>query len=68
MLSQIKEATNKSCFPYGMVFTLIFTEFGVYCSGEDARKLLHIDRYNEHSHHLMGYQKVDDRWVHKAFK
>lgn len=46
-----------------MVFTLIFQEFGVDCIGEDARMLLHIDRYNKRSLHWMGYQKVDDRWV-----
>lgn len=32
-------------------------------TGEDAKRLLHTDRYNERSLHYMGYHKVDDRWV-----
>lgn len=32
-------------------------------TGEDARRLLHTDRYNERSLHHIGYQKVDNRWV-----
>lgn len=69
MLSQIKEIVKKSraCLPYGIVFTLIFPEFGVDCSGEDARKLPHTNRYNEQSLYHIGYSKVDDRWVYKAF-
>lgn len=35
--------------------------------GEDAKRLLHIDRYNEPSLHYMIYQKVDDRQVRRAF-
>lgn len=69
MMSQIKEAIKKSiaCLPYGMVFTLIFKEFGMDYSGEDAKRLLHIDTYNECSLHHMDYQKVHDHWVHRAF-
>lgn len=68
MLGQIKEVAKKSraCLPYSLVFTLIFSEFKVNCDGEDAKKLLHIDRYNEWSLHCMGYRKVDDRWIHIA--
>lgn len=72
MLRQIKEAAKKSraYLPYGMVFILyeliIFTEFGVYFDGEDARRLLHTNHYNERSLHQMGYRKVDDRCMHRV--
>lgn len=63
MLSQIKEATNKSrtCLPYGMILTLIFEEFRINYTREDARRLLHTDRYNEWSLHRLDYRKIDDR-------
>ena len=59
----MKEAARKAraCLPYGMVFTLLFEEFGVDCTGEDAKRLLHTDRYTEKSLHRMGIQKVEDR-------
>lgn len=65
MLGQIKEATKRSraCLPYGMVFTLIFIKFGVSLDGEDAKRLLHIDHYNQRSLQRMGYINVDDKWV-----
>lgn len=40
-----------------MFFIVIFEEFGVNYIGEDARRLLHIDRYNEMSLHHMDYRK-----------
>lgn len=69
MLSQIQEVAKKSraCLPYGIVFTLIFLEFGINYIGENARRLLHIDKYNECSLHHMGYRKVDDYWICRAF-
>lgn len=53
MLSQIKEVAKKSraCVPYEMIFTLIFQEFGIDYTRKDARRLLHANRYNEHSLH-----------------
>lgn len=65
MLSHIKEVTrkNKSCLPYGMVFALIFQEFGKDCTSENAKRLLHTNRYIGRSLYWMGYQKVDGRWV-----
>lgn len=50
-----------------MVFTLIFAEFGIDYEGEDTRKLLHIDRYDDQSLNYMGYQKVNARCLHRAF-
>lgn len=68
ILAQAKEANRKSkiCLPYDMVFTLIFQEFGVDYTEEDARRLLYIDRYNERSFHQIRYHKVDDRWIHNS--
>lgn len=65
MLSQINEAGRKqqACLPYGMIFTLVFEKFGVDCTSEDAKKLLHTDRYKERSLHQMGYQKVDGHQI-----
>lgn len=49
MMRQINEATkkNRTCLSFGMVFTLIFEEFKVDYNGEDDRRLLRTDRYNE---------------------
>lgn len=46
-----------------MVFTLVFEEFGVDITGEDARRLLHIDWYSDRSLHRMRYHKINGRWV-----
>lgn len=69
MLTLIKEVAKQSraCFPYGMVFTLIFQEFSINCIGEDAKRLRHINRYNEHSLYCMGYFKVDDHCIYRVF-
>lgn len=63
MLEQNKEATKKSiaCLPYGMVFTLIFSKFRVSLEGEDAKRLLHTNHYNELSLHRIGYHKIKGR-------
>lgn len=45
---------------------LIFFEFGVDCDGEDIKKILHIDMYNEGSLHQMRYRKIDDKWIQRA--
>ena len=68
MLTQMKEAAKgkRACLPYGMVFTLIFNDFGVSLEGEIAKKLLHTDTYNEKSLLRMGYIKKDNVWVKKA--
>ena len=68
MLNQMKEAAKgkRACLPYGMVFTLIFNDFGVSLEGEIAKKLLHTDTYNEKSLLRMGYIKKDNVWVKKA--
>ena len=68
MLNQMKEAAKgkRACLPYGMVFTLIFNEFGVSLEGEIAKKLLHTDTYNEKSLLRMGYIKRDNTWMKKA--
>lgn len=65
MSNQIKDATKRSraCLPYRMVFSLIFTKFSVRLEGEDSKRLMHRDHYNEWSLHWMGYRKVDDMWV-----
>ena len=65
MMSQMKEVARKSraCLPYGMVFILLFEEFGVDCTDEDAKRLLHTDRYTKKSLHQMGIQKVEGRWI-----
>lgn len=59
ILTQIKEAVNmvRACLPQGIVFTLIFQEFGVDYSKEDLRRLLHINRYNERSLHLWATER-----------
>ena len=68
MITQMKEATKgkRACLPYGMVFTLIFNEFGVNLDGEISKKLLHTDTYNDKSLFRMGYIKKDNNWMKKA--
>ena len=68
MINQMKEAARKMrfCLSYGMVFTLIFEEFGVDFTGEDAKRLLHTDRYTERTLHRMGIHKVEGRWVRRV--
>ena len=63
MILQMSEAMkkNRACLPYGMVFTLIFREFGVSLDGEVPKKLMHTDYYNKKSLHRMGFVKVNDR-------
>ena len=68
MLLQISEVLNKSkgCMPYGMFFTLVFTEFGINLNGEASKKLQHTDYYNSKSLHRMGFVKAAGRWVKKT--
>ena len=68
MILQILEAMkkNRACLPYGMVFIIIFSEYGMSLGGEISRKLLHTDYYNRKSLHRMGFIKVNDRWVKKV--
>lgn len=49
--------------PHGMIITLAFREHGVKLEGETSRALMHIDTYNDHSLHRMGYNNVDSHWV-----
>ena len=53
MLLQISEVLNKNkaCLPYGMFFTLVFTDFGISLNGEASKTLLHTDYYNSKSLH-----------------
>ena len=51
--------------PYGMFFTLVFTDFGINLNGEASKKLQHTDYYNSKSLHRMGFVKTDGRWVKK---
>lgn len=69
MLGQIKEAAKKfrACLPYGMVLALIFYKFGIDY-GEDTKRLLHKDKHNERYLHHMGYKKIDDKWIRRAWK
>lgn len=64
MLEQIKEVAKRSrCSCYGMVFTLIFTEFGDGLEEEDLKRLVHTYYYNDRSLYHIGYRKVDGRWI-----
>ena len=70
MMQQIKDATGRSktkaCLPHGMVFTLIFIDSETNLEGEDFKVLAHTDFYPKRSLHHMGYQKVDDQWMHEG--
>ena len=59
-----KAATKtKASLPYGMVLTLLFEEFNIDISeGEPKKSLHHMDIYNKHSLHRMGYRKRNDQW------
>lgn len=49
MLEKIKDAAKRSraCLFYGMVFTLIFIKFGVGLEGDDLKRMMHTNYYNE---------------------
>ena len=68
MILQITEALNKNkaCLPYGMFFTLVFTNFGISLNGEASKNLLHTDYYNSKSLHRMGFIKTNGRWIKKT--
>ena len=61
MLSQMREAAcrARACFPYVMIFTLLFQDAQVDLSGEDSRPLFHTDKYNIKSLTRMGFLKVE---------
>ena len=65
MIEAMRETLNRSKahLPFGMALTRVFRRFGVSCEGEAPTKLSHVDTFNLHTLHRMGFTKTGGGWI-----
>ena len=68
MIEAMRETLNRSKahLPFGMALTRVFRRFGVSCEGEASTKLSHVDTFNQHTLHRMGFTKTDGGWIKRS--